>query len=411
MNRVFQEGLTCQTSEEIAETCLAVAEELTGSRFGILGELNEAGLFDALAISNPGWAACEMTQEEARKKIVNMPLRGIDRSTLKEEKSRIVNDPASHPDRVGAPEGHPAVTSFLGVPLKQGGKTIGMIGLGNKPWGYVPADRRAVETLSVAFVEALLRKRAEEGLRKAHEELETRVQQRTAELARSNAELEQFAHVASHDLQEPLRMVGSYVELLGRRYRGELDSDADEFIAFAVDGVSRMRRMITDLLSYSKVATKGREFEPVDCREVAGEVLRNLQETILQENATVTCGELPVVRADRGQLTQLLQNLASNAIKFRGDKPPRVHICAERSRSEWVFSVRDQGIGIDPQYKDRVFAIFQRLHSREEYPGTGIGLAICQRIVERHGGRIWFESEAGEGATFYFTIPDEGDAS
>jgi PAS domain S-box-containing protein len=225
------------------------------------------------------------------------------------------------------------------------------------------------------------------------------------ELARSNAELGQFAYVASHDLQEPLRMVASYMQLLSRRYKGKLDADADEFIAFAVDGATRMQRLINDLLMYSRVGTKGKEPALTDCGAVIGYALANLQEAIKDKGATVSYDPLPTVMGDDLQLTQLFQNLIGNAIKFTGDEPPKVHVGAKPQGDEWLFSVRDNGIGIAPEHFERIFQIFQRLHGREEYPGTGIGLAVCKKIVERHGGRIWLESEPGNGTTFHFVIP------
>jgi PAS domain S-box-containing protein len=233
-----------------------------------------------------------------------------------------------------------------------------------------------------------------------------------ADLERSNQELEQFAYVASHDLQEPLRMVSSYTQLLARRYKDQLDADADDFIAYAVDGANRMQCLINDLLAYSRVGTRGKPFESTDCNSVLGQARVNLNVAIEESNALVTNDELPTVMADEAQLVQLFQNLIGNAIKFRSEEPPHVHISAnktsevsETSEVFWEFSVQDNGIGIDRQYHERIFVIFQQLHGREDYPGTGIGLAISKRIVERHGGRIWLESEPGEGSTFYFTIP------
>jgi len=227
----------------------------------------------------------------------------------------------------------------------------------------------------------------------------------TAELARSNTELEQFAYVASHDLQEPLRMISGFTQLLARRYRDRLDENAYEFIDYIVDGATRMQRMIEDLLAYSRVGTRGKPFELISCKDIFDQVIANLKVTIGENNAQVTHDPLPAIMADSTQMTQLFQNLISNAIKFRGEEPPRVHISVKRAGNEWVFSVQDNGIGIAPEFFDRLFQIFQRIHTGREYPGTGIGLAICKKIVERHGGRIWVESEVGRGSTFYFTIP------
>jgi len=239
-----------------------------------------------------------------------------------------------------------------------------------------------------------------------HKQAEEKLKQTMAELARSNTELERFAYVASHDLQEPLRMVASYTQLLARRYRGKLDSDADEFIGYAVDGATRMQQLINALLDYSRVGTRGKPFEPTSCEDVLNQAITNLQAAIEENGALLTHDHLPTVMADATQMLQLFQNLIGNAIKFHSEKKPRVHVGAERNGTEWIFSVRDNGIGIDPQYFDRIFVIFNRLHGRGEYPGTGIGLTICKKIIERNKGRIWVESQPGNGATFYFTMPD-----
>ncbi len=262
---------------------------------------------------------------------------------------------------------------------------------------------------------------AKEAAEKARDELEQRVKERTLELVvaneqlhrmtedliRSNKELEQFAYVASHDLQEPLRMVTSYVQLLSKRYRDKLDEDANEFIDFAADGATHMYQLINDLLAYSRVGTRGNSFELVDCEEVFHKTVNNLKVAVEESRAEVTHDPLPKTVADFAQLEQLFQNLIGNGIKFHGKESPRVHISARPNGDHWDFSVRDNGIGIAPEYKERVFVIFQRLHAKDKYPGTGIGLAICKKIVERHGGRIWVESDPGKGATFYFTLPKE----
>ena len=260
------------------------------------------------------------------------------------------------------------------------------------------------------------RKRMEEALHRAHDELELRVRERTEELrrrteelARSNAELEQFAYVASHDLQEPLRMVSSFTQLLARRYRGKLDSDADEFIAYIVDGARRMQNLIEDLLTYSRIGRRGKPFRPTSLNSALDQALANLKVIIEENDAEITRDPLPDITADFGQMVQLFQNLIGNAIKFRKkEEPPRIRITSRKEKGEWLFSVSDNGIGISPEFKNRLFQIFQREHAASEYPGTGIGLVTCKKIVERHGGRIWAESRLGEGSTLRFTIPAGG---
>ncbi len=230
----------------------------------------------------------------------------------------------------------------------------------------------------------------------------------TAELARSNQELEQFAYIASHDLQEPLRMVASYTQLLARRYRGQLDADADEFIGYAVDGANRMHQLIQDLLAYSRVGTRGHPFIVVDCNELIDTVTSDLAPFLEETRATVRHAPLPTVLGDPTQVRQLFQNLIGNALKYRQPTvPPLIQITAEPDSSWWHFTIRDNGIGIAPEYFERIFVIFQRLHTQDEYSGTGIGLAICKKIVDRHGGQIWVESTLDAGTAFHFTLPRE----
>ena len=235
-----------------------------------------------------------------------------------------------------------------------------------------------------------------------------KLEQSAAALKQSNEDLAQFAYVASHDLQEPLRMVSSYLQLIERRYTDALDDAGREFIAFAVDGAKRMKNLIRALLEYSRIGTGAREMELVPAAEIVGDTLGVLKIVIGETGAKITVGELPDLRCDRIQMAQLFQNLIGNALKFCRERTPEIHISSTRRDDEnaWQIDVKDNGIGIEPDYLDRVFVIFQRLHSRDEYAGTGIGLALCKRIVERHQGRIWVESEAGKGTTFSFVIPD-----
>lgn len=280
------------------------------------------------------------------------------------------------------------------------------------------------------------RKRVEAALQIAHDDLERRVEERTAELgrantslkaevderrrveaqlrqtaqrlARSNQDLEQFAYVASHDLQEPLRAVSGCAQVLQRRYQGQLDARADELITHTIGGATRMGTLINDLLEYSRVGTRGHAFRSTDCNAALQKALANLEVAIRESNAIVTYDALPVVQADETQITQLFQNLIGNAVKFKSADSPRVGVNVRQDDGYWHFSVADNGIGFAPEYAERIFTIFQRLHTRNEYPGTGIGLAICKKIVDRHGGRIWVESEPGKGSTFHFTIPEGG---
>ncbi|HLO88321.1 MAG TPA: GAF domain-containing protein [Nostocaceae cyanobacterium] len=282
-------------------------------------------------------------------------------------------------------------------------------------WGLIIAHQCAGPRNWTSFEMEILQQLANQiGIGIYQAQLLEQETQQSQELARSNAELEQFAYVASHDLQEPLRMVTSYLQLLERRYKDKLDASADKFIAYAVDGAHRMQILIQDLLNYSRVSTRAQPFELVDSHQTLKVAIANLKVAIEESNAIITYDPLPQVIADPTQLTQVWQNLIGNAIKFRGEEVPIIHIGVTNINEEtkqantWLFWVKDNGIGIDPQYTDRIFVIFQRLHNRTRYPGTGIGLAICKKIIERHGGSIWVESELGRGSTFYFTIPDNG---
>jgi signal transduction histidine kinase len=261
-------------------------------------------------------------------------------------------------------------------------------------WYRVTAFRR-LEGRFIAMFEDISRQKRAEGALRLHAKA----------LRRSNRELEQFAYVASHDLQEPLRMVASYTQLLAERYEGRLDEKADKYISHAVDGAKRMQGLISDLLEFSRVETAGRPKDPTDCRGVLEEVTHSLQASINESGASIHVGEMPTIAADRTQIGQVFQNLIGNAVKFRGVDSPRVEVTARRTDENWVFSVSDNGIGIEPRFQERIFNIFTRLHERGAFPGSGIGLAIVKKIVERHDGHIRVESEIGQGARFVFTIP------
>jgi len=413
INRVFRGALTCETEYDVGVICLDVAEELTGSKFSFMGELNPEGFFDTVAIRDPGWEACTIPRSASMRMVRNMKVHGIYGYTLKEEKSRIVNDPASHPDRAGTPEGHPRITAFLGVPLKSGEKTIGMIGLANKEGGYDQDDKEAIETLSVAFVEALQDKRNELELAKYRHHLEGLVKTRTAALERSNQELEQFAYVASHDLQEPLRKVRAFGDRFITRYGDQVDEKGRDYLTRMQGAGRRMATMIEDLLSLSRVTTQGKNFVPVNLMKEAQQVLSDLEVTIDECGGVFEIGELPTIEGDPPQIRQLLLNLISNAFKYR--KPgvsPLVRIHAAMMESEGTeggglcrIHVEDDGIGFEEKYADRIFQPFQRLHGRSEYEGTGMGLAICRKIAERHDGSISARSVPGQGATFIVTLP------
>ena len=285
--------------------------------------------------------------------------------------------------------------SAFGLPIWSGHEMYGVLEFFSRT--AEPRDPALLEMMGIVAAQIGLfieRTRAEEQLRET-----------TANLQRSNAELQQFAHVASHDLFEPLRMITSYLQLLQQEYRGGLDARAHEFIGFALDGARRMDALIHDLLAYSRLDVRGHALEPVESEHALNAALANLKIAIEEAHATITRSPLPRVRADSLQLTQVFQNLIGNAIKFHGSEPPRIEVAAHRRNGEWLFLVRDNGIGIDPRFFETIFVIFQRLHTRAEYGGTGMGLAICKKIIERHGGRIWVESAPGKGSTFFFTLP------
>jgi len=380
------------SQRELLDFALNEALTLSGSKLGYIYFYDEeTRQFTLHSWSHEVMEECAILNPET---VYDCDKTGLWGEAVRQRKAIVVNDfAAPNPLKKGYPEGHAHLYRYFTIPVFSEGRIVAVVGVANKATDYTENDVAQLTMMMDSIWKIAARKRTEELLAK-----------KTAELQRSNQELEQFAYVASHDLQEPLRMVSSYVQLLARRYKGKLDQDADEFIDFAVDGATRMQRLINDLLLYSRVGTRGKPFEPTDSYQALAAALDNLQLAIQDNNATVTHDPLPAVMADGSQLVQLFQNLIGNAIKFHGTEKPLVHVGARRQDNEWVFSIRDNGIGIAPENFERIFVIFQRLHGRGEYPGTGIGLAVCKRIIERHGGKIWLESEPGKGTTFHFTL-------
>ena len=301
------------------------------------------------------------------------------------------------------PQYHSGLRSFISVPLIYKDETIGVLHFSSvKPNTYSDYEVGMADLIAAQIAGAI----ENSHLHAETVEADRILQQQAQELARSNAELEQFAYVASHDLQEPLRVITGYVSLLEQRYSDKLDQDAREFIGFATDAAHRMRALIEALLEFSRVETHGNPFEKMDCNSALSEAIADLEVSIGESDAEITADTLPSVVGDQIQVTHVFENLISNAIKFRKDDcPPRIHISSSRAEDSWQISVADNGTGIRPRYQERIFGMFKRAHKRSKYPGTGIGLALCQKIVERHGGRIWVESELNQGSTFHFTIP------
>ena len=293
--------------------------------------------------------------------------------------------------------------SFLSVPLIYGDEVIGILNFRSlNRDAYTDHDAEVGGLIAAQIAGAIANSR----LHAETVERDIMLQQQAEELVRSNADLEQFAYAASHDLQEPLRVIAGYVHLLEERYADQLDQDARDFIGFTVDATHRMRTLINDLLEYSRVESHGNPFENVDCNSALSEAMADLEVSIAESEARITYDPLPEVYGDPVQIAHILENLIANAIKFRKeDELPAIHVSSRRDDEDWQISVRDNGIGIRPRYHDRIFGMFKRAHKRSKYPGTGIGLALCSKMVERHGGRMWVESQVGQGSTFHFTIP------
>ena len=416
INRVLREAITCETEEELAKTCLSVAEDLTGSEFGFIGEIGENGLFHNIAQSDLGQSVCGMPKSDAVKLVKDMKIRGIWGGVLKEGRPIIVNDPGSHAESTGCPQGHPTIKTFIGVPLKRGNITTGMIAMANKEAGYEQADIQALEPLSAAFVEALSRTRAEDQIRRARNELELRVRERTAELSEAvaklelmNQELQEFAFVASHDLQEPLRKIQTFGNMLINKDKESLSSEGKDYLERLTKAANRMSELLRSLLNYSRTGTSQLNVKPVLLAEVARDATSDLEFLINKAKGSVEISELPTVDADATLLRQLFQNIIENSIKYRKEsEPPVVKIYGSIAGSFCRIFIEDNGIGFDECYGQKIFQPFERLHGRNSpYSGTGMGLAICRKIAAMHGGNITVNSRPGQGATFIVTLPIE----
>ncbi len=384
---------------------------VTGCEYGFIDEMfeeeNGSRYLEARAITNIAWddASRALYEELVSGEIRFDNLKSLCGVAMISGEPVISNDAPNDPRRTGIPPGHPPLDTFLGLPLHAAGEYVGMVGLANAPGGFDEALIESLEPLTKICAIIMLSLKIDRRRAQAIERLE----RRTEELRVSNEELQTFAYVASHDLQTPLRSISGFVQLLQADYGGKIDEKADGWIKHTVDATRRMQSLISDLLEYSRVGASPPEFSDVPLDEVLDTVLGTLQVEIDDMGATVTREALPTVRGDRVQLEQVLQNLVGNGVKYRGEAPPEVHIGAALGDDGWTVSVRDNGIGIADRHQGKVFEVFKRLHTQAAYPGSGVGLAVCRRVVRHHGGRIWLDSAEQQGSTFRFTIPGAPD--
>ena len=380
INRVFREVPACGTEEEVAQLGLRVAEELSGSAIGFLGELNEEGRFDTTTLSKAGWAACEVPRPEADELLKNMPNRGINRIGLREGHSWIINDPASHPEAVEKPAGHPAITSFLGVPLSFLGGVTGMVALANKEGGYTPADQQEIEALMAAFSEALNRRRAEKTIDGLNRELQHKVGQ----LEAANKELEAFSYSVSHDLRAPLRHITGFVELLTKRDLDALDEKSRHYLRVISESADKMGVLIDDLLSFSRMGRTEMMRTRVDLGRMTEEIVAEAKEQTKGRQVVWEIAPLPTVTGDASMLRLVMVNYITNALKFTRTAPEaRIAIGAltDNPKETRVY-VRDNGVGFDMKYVGKLFGLFQRLHAAEDFEGAMATLADLRAPVD-----------------------------
>ncbi len=395
INRILGAALESTSEEELGNACLAIAEELTRSKYGFIGEIDSRGSLRDIAISDLGWEACATYDNMGhRRPPGDFTLHGIYGRVILDGRPFFTNDPSSHPDSIGTPEGHPPLTTFLGVPLFHNGKTIGMVALANKDDGYDKDDLDALETLSPAIVQAFMRKRAEEALMR-----------RTADLEASNKELEAFSYSVSHDLRAPLRHIDGFSKILLEDYSDKLDEDGRHYLQVVRRGSQRMALLIDDLLKLSRLTRSEMHVGKVDLNRIAESIASGLKEEHPERRVELSISPGMIAQGDARLLRVAIDNLLANAWKFTSNQEiGRIEFGVTECEGQPAYYVRDNGAGFDQQYAGKLFTPFQRLHDEADFPGTGIGLATVQRIIQRHGGRVWAEGEVDKGATFYFTL-------
>ena len=403
INEVFSQTLACESEEEVALVCLRVAEQLTNSQFGFISQLNNHGNNDVIAVSNPGWTTCDMPNTQRRQLLKDMEIRSYWGRAIRQGQTQIVNHPETDTDRIGLPAGHPPITRFMGVPLHRDHQTIGLIALANKCCDYQDADREAVEELSLAFVEALCRKRSGQEI----VELNRQLAQHVKDLESANSELDAFCYSVSHDLRAPLRHITGFAELLIKHATAQLDSQGKHYLEVISGAAKKMGMLVDDLLSFSRMGRSLLKKSHVDLSWMIADIQVEMQLELKGRNVVWEIAALPEVEGDATMLRVALVNLLSNALKFTKTRPQAIiEIGCRRSPAEIVFFVRDNGVGFDMLYVDKLFGVFQRLHRQEEFEGTGIGLANVRRIIARHGGKTWAEGVVNGGATIYFSLPN-----
>jgi signal transduction histidine kinase len=403
INRIFREALTTDTEEELGRVCLSIAEELTGSKFGFIGEIGPDGLIHDTAISDPGWDLCTMKDKTGRHKPLGaFKVHGLFGRVIIDERPFFTNDPYSHHDSIGTPEGHPRLTAFLGVPLIHRGKTIGLIALGNREGGYRTEDVETMEPLATVIVQALMRKRTEASLQEAHDELK----QRAYELEAVNRELEDFSYTVSHDLKTPLRSIDGFARALLEDYGDKLDSTARDYLVRVNSASLRMNQLIQAMLDMARLTRRELNEQSVDLSALAQAIADNLRKQDPARMVEFIIADKIKVRGDNALLQAVLENLLHNAWKFTGKhKTARIEFGITTMEGHSVYFVKDDGAGFDMQFAGKLFMPFNRFHTESEFVGLGIGLATAYRIILRHNGRLWAESVPEKGATFYFTIP------